>query len=377
MTLGQRIVRHARITAKAFRSAPDPPFLVLFVNSACNQQCDHCFYWRNLNRYDDLSFDELVALSESLGSVENLNLSGGEPFLRKDLGAVCRQFIRRNGVRQIYCPTNASFADRTVTQLEETLREPGLELFAVEISLEGLAEAHDRFRGMRGAFDRAMETYDALAALQKKDPRIRIHANSTATHRNLDELERLTARLYERCPAMDHHNLVLIRGDRKDASLQAPPLEDFRRLYAYIERLWRPREQGRYGAIAEPLTQWAKTRTADEGVQVVPCTAGKLSAVVYSNGDVSLCESRPPVGNLRQRPFPEIWRSAQAAEQRASIAAKQCDCTNETFLWPSVVFQPFSLARAFVGARAWRRPGPAAPEPLVEIQPQAETARHG
>ena len=377
MTLGQRIVRHARITVKAFQSAPDPPFLILFVNSLCNQQCDHCFYWRNLNRNDDLSFDELVALSESLGRVENLNLSGGEPFLRKDLGKVCRQFVRANGVRQIYCPTNASFADKTVEQLQETLREPGLELFAVEISLEGLADFHDRFRHMPGAFDRAMETYDALAELQKKDPRVRIHASSTATGRNMDELARLTTHLYERCPAMDHHNLVLIRGDRKDPSLRGPALEEFRELYDYMRSLWRPREEGRYGAIAEPMTQWAKRRTAAERRQVVPCKAGKLSAVVYSNGDVSVCENHPPLGNLRERPFNAIWRSAEADARRRSIAAKQCHCTNEMFLWPSVVFQPASLARSFVGARAWRKPRPLAPERLVAIEPVAETARHG
>ena len=367
MHLGQRIVRHARITAQAFRGAPSPPFLILFVNSTCNQQCDHCFYWRNLNRSDDLTFEEMTALSESLGRVENLNLSGGEPFLRRDLGRICRQFVRRNQVRQIYCPTNASFPDRVTDQVEEALREPGLELFAIEISLDGTADFHDKFRHMPGAFERAMRTYDAVAELQRRDPRVRVHAISTATHRNMDEIRRLTAYLYERCPRMDHHNLVLIRGDRKDPSLQGPALEEFRALYAYMKSLWHPREEGRYGAIAEPITQWTKTRTAAERRQVAPCLAGNLSAVVYSNGDVSVCENHPPLGNLRERSFPEIWRSEAAVDRRRSIRAKECHCTNETFLWPSVVFQPFSLARAFVGARAWRKPAP-----LTSI----ETVRH-
>ncbi|MEZ5366756.1 MAG: radical SAM protein [Bryobacterales bacterium] len=371
MHLGQRILRHARITAQAFRGAPSPPFLILFVNSTCNQKCDHCFYWRNLNRTDDLTFDEMVDLSKSLGRVENLNLSGGEPFLRKDLGRICREMIRRNQVRQIYCPTNGSFPDKVVAQVEETLREPGLELFAVEISLDGTAEFHDRFRHMSGAFDRAMRTYDAVAELQQRDPRVRIHAISTATDTNMEEIRRLTAELYVRCPRMDHHNLVLIRGDRKDPSLQGPRLEEFRALYDYMKSLWQPREEGRYGAIAEPLTQWTKTRTAAERRQVAPCQAGNLSAVVYSNGDVSACENHPPLGNLRDRSFAEIWHGADAAARRASIRAKQCHCTNETFLWPSVVFQPIALARAFVGSRAWRKP-----EPLVQINAAAETAPH-
>ena len=63
----------------------------------------------NLNRQDDLTKDEIFALSRSLGRIENLNLSGGEPFLRPEFGEICRQFIRQNGVRQIYVPTNGYF----------------------------------------------------------------------------------------------------------------------------------------------------------------------------------------------------------------------------------------------------------------------------
>ena len=87
-------------------------------------QCEHCFYWRNLNSRDDLTLQELVDLSESLGRIENLNLSGGEPFIRKDLAAVCRQFIQRNRVRQIYIPTNGYFTDKTVATVEEIFTDP-------------------------------------------------------------------------------------------------------------------------------------------------------------------------------------------------------------------------------------------------------------
>ncbi|MBI1354825.1 MAG: radical SAM protein [Acidobacteria bacterium] len=354
MNLFERIARHARLTSQSLLGAPSPPFLILFINSICNQKCDHCFYWRNLNRRDDLSFEELVALSESLGRIENLNLSGGEPFLRKEFGAVCRQFIRRNKVRQIYCPTNGYFTDKVAAQVQETLKEPGLELFVAEISLDGLGEFHDRFRHSPHAFEKAMQTYDALAEIQRRDPRLRIHAISTGTAVNMDEIRRLTTYLFDRCPQMDHHNLVLIRGDRKNPSLEGPQLEEFRELYGYMQRLWKSREEGRYGALAEPVTQWTKTRTAQEKRQVAPCRAGNLSAVVYSNGDVSVCENHPPIGNLREASFPAIWRSAPARERRQSIARKQCWCTNETFLWPSVIYHPWMLARSLVGARVWR-----------------------
>ncbi|HYK58789.1 MAG TPA: radical SAM protein [Bryobacteraceae bacterium] len=108
MNLGNRLVRHARIPWQNYRNLPSPPVLILFINSICNQKCEHCFYWRNLNRKDDLSKDEIFALSRSLGRIENLNLSGGESFLRAEFGEICRQFIRQNQVRQIYIPTNGT-----------------------------------------------------------------------------------------------------------------------------------------------------------------------------------------------------------------------------------------------------------------------------
>jgi MoaA/NifB/PqqE/SkfB family radical SAM enzyme len=354
MNAVDRVIRHARITWANVGDLPSPPFLILFINSICNQKCEHCFYWRNLNRKDDLSKEELFDLSFSLGRVENLNLSGGEPFLRPEFGEICRQFIRQNKVRQIYVPTNGYFTDRTVKQIGETLKEKDLDLFVAEISLDGLGEFHNKFRGSPGAFDKAMQTYEALARMQENDPRLRIHSISTATEVNMDEIRRLTTYLFDHCPKMDHHNLAMIRGDRKNPSLQGPNLTQYQQLYEYVRRLWKKREENRYGSLVEPMLQWAKSKTAATQSQCVPCRAGILNAVVYSNGDVSICESHAPLGNLRENSFWDIWYSPEAASLRKSVAAKECYCTNEVFLWPSITYQPRQLVRAMLGARVWQ-----------------------
>ena len=36
-----------------------------------------------------------------------------------------------------------------------------------------------------------------------------------------------------------------------------------------------------------------------------------------------------------------------------SISRKECYCTNEIFMWPSIIFQPVELARSLVGAKVW------------------------
>ncbi len=353
-----RLRRHLRIMNSEFESPSRPSFLVLFINSICNMKCEHCFYWTSLNKKDDLSVEEIFALSRSMGRIENLNLSGGEPFLRPEFADICRQFIRHNGVRQIYVPSNGYFTDRTVTQVTATLQEKDLDLLVVELSLDGMPEFHDKFRVAKNAFSKAMQTYEALIKIQETDPRLRVHCISTATNVNMDEIRRLTTYLYDRCPKMDHHNLAIIRGDRKNPTLVGPMLKQYEDLYEYIRRLWAPREEGRYGSIVEPMLQWAKVQTVKEQKQVIPCTAGRVTGVVYANGDVGVCEMHKPIGNLREKSFPEIWSSPEADELRRSIAARECYCTTEVFLWPSVVYQPVQLARGMVAGNIFSRPVP-------------------
>jgi len=173
----ERIVRHGKLTWKnlAFPSVGTPPFLILFINSICNLTCEHCFYWRNLNQRDDLKVEEIFALARDLGRIENLNLSGGEPFLRAEFAEICRFFIQNNGVEQIYVPTNGYFTERTIKALKNIFEEKSLKLFVCELSIDGMPEYHDRFRGNPKSFEKLLETYEALAELQASEPRLRIH----------------------------------------------------------------------------------------------------------------------------------------------------------------------------------------------------------
>src|SRR4029077_20917918 len=106
--------------------------------------------------------EEIFELSRELGHVENLNLSGGEPFLRPEFAEICRRFITHNGVKQIYVPTNGYFTDRTLKALKSVFEEKSLDIFACELSIDGMADYHDRFRGAPKSFEKLLQTYDAL-----------------------------------------------------------------------------------------------------------------------------------------------------------------------------------------------------------------------
>lgn len=353
MSVVARIERHTKLTLKASsnRERQTPPFMIIFINSICNLTCDHCFYWRNLNQRNDLTFDEFQKLSLELGNFENLNLSGGEPFIRQDFGEICQLFMENNHVKLIYVPTNGYFTDKTEKALRKVLENKTLQHFVCELSLDGMPEYHNRFRGNPKSFEKAMETYAMLAMLQKEDSRLKIHANTVAMSENMDEIWQLTEYLHDNCPAMEHHNLAIIRGDRKDPSLKGPQLQKYKDLYKHVAEVWSDREKSRFGASVEPMLQWAKIKTIESESQYVPCTAGVLTGVVYANGDVSVCETHRPLGNLRKKSFFEIWDSPEAKALREQIKAKECYCTNEVFLWPSIVFQPIQLTRAMIGSK--------------------------
>ena len=204
-----------------------------------------------------------------------------------------------------------------------------------------------------------METYDALVELQAEDPRLRIHSISTATDVNMEEIKKLTTYLYERCPKMDHHNLAIIRGDRKNPTLHGPSLKQYEDLYEYIRRLWAPREQGRYGSLVEPMLQWAKVETVKQAA---------AGGAVQGRADLRRRLRQRRRRRLRdpqadRQPAPEVVpgdlalrRSARTL--RESIARKECYCTTEVFLWSSIVYQPVPLANAMVKGKVWNRPTP-------------------
>jgi molybdenum cofactor biosynthesis enzyme MoaA len=64
-----------------------PLQLVLFVTSRCNMRCDHCFYLDEINDSSrtELSVNQIETLAKELGGLHWVALSGGEPYLRKDL----------------------------------------------------------------------------------------------------------------------------------------------------------------------------------------------------------------------------------------------------------------------------------------------------
>jgi MoaA/NifB/PqqE/SkfB family radical SAM enzyme len=360
-TCTKKGVRQMRLAAQAHGLTPieTPAYLLLHVNSACNLLCQHCHVHARLNQPDDLRFSEFVKLSEELGPLELLEMTGGEPFMRSDLAEIASQFCTQNRLNKLSIVSSGYHVESTVAAVAQILQNAELGRLTIQLSLDGTARFHNRFRGDARAFDNAIQTYYGLAALQRRDARLRLHAVSTLTADNAEEIELLSLYLHERCPQLERHSVTSLRSERRNLSLRAAEPAQHIKLERRLKGLWTERERDALYRIAEPVLAWAKQQAVEQRQQIVPCKAGILSAVVHANGDVAVCETlsaHPILGNLRENSFRELWNSPQAQKARTMIRTRQCACASEQALLPSVSFQPAQLARALL--KHGLRPGP-------------------
>jgi len=134
-------------------SADKRPVVVWNVTRRCNLKCIHCYAHAKDKAFkNELSTDEGKALLDDLAQfgVPVILFSGGEPFVREDLPELARYAVER-GMRAVVS-TNGTLI---TPERARIFKEIGLSY--VGISLDGMEEVNDRFRGVKGAFQGALE----------------------------------------------------------------------------------------------------------------------------------------------------------------------------------------------------------------------------
>ena len=188
----------------------------------CNLECKMCPFWR---REDEelLGLPEEIRVMEALAraGVSFLGFEGGEPLLRRDVGAILEQ-------------AHARFHTSLVTNgwlLSQRLPELAPHLDLLFVSLDGIGATHDRLRGIPRSFDRAVQ---GMKASRGEVPTIISH---TVTRENLDQAERVV----ELAERLDVGLTVQIAYDYRTADPLSPQHD---RLRPVIERLRDLRKSG-------------------------------------------------------------------------------------------------------------------------------------
>jgi Fe-coproporphyrin III synthase len=332
--------------------------LIFFVTSRCNAKCDFCFYWDHLNQAGDLTWDEIRQISATMPRFQRLLFSGGETFMRHELVNIVTLFHQHNGVATINLPTNGilqrQIVDKTAAILE---KNPALTV-NVGFSLDGLAATHDRVRGVRGCFGKAIASLKAVTALRDRFPNLTVFVNSVILYENHAELPALADYLLQEVD-LDTHYFNIIRGDPQNPAQRDVPHEALANLYqayehmqaTYVQRshqrrgrgpvaasLWRTFYLGRLAIYNDiQFTNYTHGKRWP-----MPCTAGETAAVIDYNGDVRICELRQPIGNLREYDcdFSRLWNAPRRTAEVAQMRRDQCDCTHICFIDDSATYSP-------------------------------------
>lgn len=126
------------------------------INDDCNLNCKHCRVLEKNTKKEQLSLNQSKNLLAQLYycGITKLNLSGGEPFIRKDLFDILDYAKRFD---DIVITTNCTLIDKKVA--EKLAQYPNVRL---SISIDGMEKIHDEFRGIKGTFQKVVNTLPIL-----------------------------------------------------------------------------------------------------------------------------------------------------------------------------------------------------------------------
>jgi len=353
-------------------------YIILYVTSRCNQKCDFCFYADSLNAPwgDGLSFEEIHQIAQSLDNCIHATLTGGEPFVRKDLAEIVGVLIRESGTRNFTFPTNGSLVKRILRVAEAVCEEYPSSEFRIALSIDALGNRHDEIRGMTSAFDKAEKTFHGLKKLQERFDNLHLVINTVASKYNKTHLKEFLDYAIENLWC-DDHTLLLARGTPKKEDAKEITTEEYQELVKYLELKKAERRQAQTlhkGLIKfiETETRAIVNRTYKEDRFQVPCVAGDKLVIIYDSGDVYPCEiidtlawpkevverfgGNFKIGNIRD--YGGDMRALMATDRACNIQRfiieSRCYCTFECAIAASIVFNPLVLAKTILSPPSHR-----------------------
>jgi MoaA/NifB/PqqE/SkfB family radical SAM enzyme len=320
-----------------------PVYLILGLTYDCNSFCRTCFNWEQLrkNKEHELSFEEIRKTLASMDDLLFVVMSGGEPFLRRDLPDICEYLATHNGVKQITIPTGAITSDLIARQVESALQRCPKTQIVVNLSIDHVGEKHDWIRGVPGNYEKAKKTYAKLIPLKAQYPNLTVNVHTCLCTYNVDDLDVLCDAVKRDFPEISFHSFEMLRGDQPDKNIQPITTERYREVLPRLEAYWNSyRNYDGFLKFVKVYSRKMELEVLEQETQVRPCHAGLVSGVLDARGEVRMCELREPVGNVRDTGYnwDQLWFSKEADEQRRAIRAKECHCTHSCFMSSSLVF---------------------------------------
>lgn len=145
---------------------PYPVDAVIGVTYNCNSRCVMCDIWK-MDPHEQMTLEDFAKIPTTL---QDVNISGGEPFLHKQIVDIVRTVYARVPKARITISSNG-FSTKLIEQrITEILKYvPDIR---VGISIDGMNDMHDTIRGIPNGFQKCMDTVDMLKRVGVKSIRL-------------------------------------------------------------------------------------------------------------------------------------------------------------------------------------------------------------
>lgn len=292
------------------------PVVVWNVGRRCNLRCLHCYSNSTDMEYEgELGTEEGIALIDDLAafSCPVILFSGGEPLMREDIFQLAMHATEK-GMRAVIS-TNGTLITKEVASI---LKSIGLSY--VGVSLDGMRETNDRFRGVEGTFDAAL-----TGIRNCRDAGIKVGLRFTINRRNAGDIPGIFRLLEdEDIPRVCFYHLVYAGRGSKLAKEDLSH-EETRRVVDLIIDKTRdlhdrgvPKEVLTVDNHADGVYLYLRVLREDperaEGVmELLKMNGGNSSGngigCISWDGSVHADQfwRHYSFGNVKERPFSEIW----------------------------------------------------------------------
>jgi MoaA/NifB/PqqE/SkfB family radical SAM enzyme len=166
--------------------APQLRKLFFELTLQCNERCFHCGSSCTAVRTDELTCDEWLRIIDEVKadfgtSSIQLCITGGEPLLNHDFFA-----IMSHAHEQGFSWGMTSNATLITPQVARQLADVGMG--TISVSIDGLRDTHDKLRGLKGGYDRAMAGIQNLIDVGTFSA---VQVTTVVNHANIDQLDEL------------------------------------------------------------------------------------------------------------------------------------------------------------------------------------------
>ena len=284
-------------------------FASIITTYRCNAKCHMCNIWQNPTREKDEISPEII---DKLPSIPNVNLTGGEPFLRNDLEEILA--ILKPKSKRVVISTNGFWTDRVINVAQ---KHPWI---GIRISIEGLPKANDELRGVKNGFDKGIRTLVELNHLGLKDIGFAITL-SDKNSKDLLELYHLAKMMkVEFATAAIHNSFYFHKYDNKFEQPNVV-IKELDKLINELLISKKPKDWFR-AYFNFGLINYIKGNQ-----RLLPCEMGKKAFFLDPLGEILPCNvMNESMGNLKDKDFDEIWHSDEAKRIRKITASCKHNC---------------------------------------------------